>query len=321
MPMQSAEPLTLPLDECCRAPAAGASAVIAPPEPSEVRAGAAPLGGRLCRAHWTAAGLYLLALALAFVKPPLAALPLATFVLLCLSAPPFPRWSFFLPILSSGPSSRGVVTLTFDDGPDPVSTRPLLDLLARHGVTAAFFVVGRRAEARPDLIREILAQGHEIGNHSQSHDLFLMLRSAKTLFREISDCQGILQRQGVRPLAFRPPLGITNPRLSGALRRLGLVTVCFVCRPLDFGNRRVRGLARRVLRDVNPGDVVLLHDCAPRQGLEPWLGEVEAILRGLRERGVGVAPLSTLLGRPVMERTQGSSAAAKRAGKLHSTRR
>jgi peptidoglycan/xylan/chitin deacetylase (PgdA/CDA1 family) len=298
--MQSAQPLTLPHEDDYRTDAAAPALRVsdAPALPVD------PWSRRVSRAHWTAGVAFVLAFALALVKPPLAAVPLSAFVLLCLTAPPFPRWSFFLPIFSRGPRSLGAVTLTFDDGPDPASTRPLLDLLARHGVKAAFFVVGEQAEEHPDLIREILARGHEIGNHSHTHDLFLMLRSSATLRREISFCQEALGRQGVRPLVFRPPLGITNPRLPGALRKIGLTAVCFGCRPLDFGNRRVRGLARRVLREVGSGDVVLLHDRAPSAGLEPWLQEIEAILVGLRARGIGVAPLASLLGRPVMDRAE-----------------
>ncbi|MBI5446470.1 MAG: polysaccharide deacetylase family protein [Deltaproteobacteria bacterium] len=111
-----------------------------------------PSAGRLSRAHLAAGVSFLLAFALGFVHLRLAAIPLAIFVVLCFAAPSFPGWSFFLPILSAGPRSRGAVTLTFDDGPDPLTTLPLLDLLARYGVKAAFFVVGERAEAHPRLI-------------------------------------------------------------------------------------------------------------------------------------------------------------------------
>jgi peptidoglycan/xylan/chitin deacetylase (PgdA/CDA1 family) len=239
------------------------------------------------------------------VDPLWAVAPLSAFLGLCLVAPPFPRWSFFLPILTAGPGNLGAVALTFDDGPDPVSTLPLLEVLSRHRVKAAFFVVGSRAEAHPELIREILARGHEIGNHSRRHDVFLMLRSYRTLESEISECQEILCRQGVRTLAFRPPVGITNSRLRGVLERLGMFCVCFRCRPLDFGNRRVVGLSQRVLRTVEGGDIVLLHDCRPRRGVEPWLAEIEAMLQGLESRGIGVLPLSTMLGRPVMELDSG----------------
>lgn len=257
--------------------------------------------GRMSRAHWAGSIALLAAFALSWVNPLWAVAPLAGFLGLCLLAPPFPRWGFFLPIFSAGPRTLNAVALTFDDGPDPVSTLPLLEVLSRHGLKAAFFVVGDRAEAHPELIREILSRGHEIGNHSRRHDVFLMLRSYGVLESEVVGCQEILHRQGVKTLAFRPPVGITNSRLRGVLERLGMYCVCFECRPLDFGNRRVSGLSQRVLRTAVGGDIVLLHDCQPKGGVEPWLAEVEAILQGLARKGIEVLPLSELLGRPVME--------------------
>jgi hypothetical protein len=193
------------------------------------------------------------------------------------------------------------VAITFDDGPDPRTLRPLLDLLAREKATATFFLVGRSAAAHPTLVREIVAAGHEVGNHSQTHDPFLMLRSCRRLAAEIEECQDVLARLGVIPLVFRPPVGITNPRLLGALRSQGLACVAFSCRPLDFGNRRLKGLKDRVLRRVRGGDIVLLHDRLPGDvPVARWLEEIAGILAGLREMGLRVAPLSELVGFGVM---------------------
>lgn len=262
-----------------------------------------PVLGRLSRAHWTGGFSLLLALGLSGIGPAWATVPLVGFLALCLTAPYFPRWSFFLPIASAGPRTVSAVALTFDDGPDPASTPPLLRTLARHGVKATFFVIGDRAEAHPELIGAILSQGHEVGNHSLRHDVFLMLRSYSVLQAEVSGCQEVLRRFGVHALAFRPPVGITNSRLRSVLEREEMFCAGFSCRPADFGNRRVAGLADRVLRKARPGDIVLLHDRSPSGGVEPWLEEIEAIVRRFQERGLGMVPLSELLGRPVMERT------------------
>ena len=111
----------------------------------------------------------LAALALALMLLPLgmrwALLPPAMYLLLCLAAPLFPGFSFFLPIISRGCSGRPAVALTFDDGPDPQTTATLLDLLARHGAPATFFVTGQKARLHPGLIQAILDRGHTIGNH------------------------------------------------------------------------------------------------------------------------------------------------------------
>src|SRR5262249_39006425 len=125
---------------------------------------------------------------------------------------------------------------------------------------------------------------------------------ARRIREEIVRCQdAVTAIAGMVPLAFRPPVGMTNPYLRTALRTLGLECVLFSCRPLDFANRRIADLRDRVLRRVRPGDGTLLHDwLPPGVPVSAWLDEVEAILAGLREKGLSVVPLSQLLGRPMM---------------------
>jgi uncharacterized membrane protein/peptidoglycan/xylan/chitin deacetylase (PgdA/CDA1 family) len=239
---------------------------------------------------------------LLFVRVELAAVPLVAFLVTVGTAPFFPGWGLFLPIVTHGPRTRPEVTLTFDDGPDPRSLPGLLELLATEGCTAAFFVVGRRAAAHPEAIRAILAAGHEVGNHSNTHDVFLALRSPTRIRSEIRECERALAVHGVRPLAFRPPVGITSPLVGRALRGLGLRCVAFSCRPLDFGSRRIDDLAGRVLRRARAGDIILLHDALPvATAVETWMAEVRKILAGLREKGLAPVALSRLIGGRVME--------------------
>ena len=210
------------------------------------------------------------------IRPSLIVIPLGFFVLLCLVAPFLPGFGFFLPVISRRQTVFRVVALTFDDGPDPDVTPQLLELLRRHGVPATFFVAGARAEQHPELIREILARGHTLGNHSYHHDLLLMLRSRAKLHEEVARTQDALSAFAIRPLIFRPPVGITNPRLLGVLRELGMYCVTFSCRALDRGNRRIAGLAAIILKKVCAGDIILLHDVAPKggKGIEEWFGEM-----------------------------------------------
>ena len=148
-----------------------------------------------------------------------------------------PGWSFYLDIISHGPGDRPAVALSFDDGPDPATTPLLLALLQKHQVRAAFFVIGRRAQAYPGLVSRIREAGHEIGNHSMTHDPWLMFRATRHLEAEIARCQDVLRAQGVCALAFRPPVGVTNPRVGPVLQKLGLICVAFSCRPGDFGDQ------------------------------------------------------------------------------------
>jgi peptidoglycan-N-acetylglucosamine deacetylase len=258
----------------------------------------------MTRAHWTALGAGLGGGILAVLGSPWAVLPPAVFVMLCLIAPFFPRGQFFLPLVNHGPREVSEVALTFDDGPSPELTPCVLDLLARHEVPATFFVIGARAQQHPDLLQAILAAGHEVGNHSMHHDPLLMLRGRRRLRSEVAQTQGVLAAAGLRVAAFRPPAGITNPRLGPVLRELGLYGVGFSRRGNDWGNRRVKGLARRILRGVRGGDVILLHDSAEtldEAGRKLFLGELEKVLNGLGQRGLRVVPLSRLVGRMVSE--------------------
>ena len=209
--------------------------------------------------------------------------------------------------------ARGrAVALTFDDGPDPVTTPALLELLAKHGVRAAFFVTGRSAAARPDLVRMILERGHEIGNHSYHHSPLLMFRSTNTIRKEIAGTQEVLAGLGITPLAFRPPVGVTGPRLWRPLLEAGMYCVNFSRRARDAGNRRTQGLSKKIAQRARPGDIVLLHDVAPSKDFDvrSWLGEIESLIVSLKDRGFEILPLPALIGRPVMQTDAASSAAA-----------
>lgn len=214
-------------------------------------------------AEKTGALALLSGLLLSFFWPIAAAIPLFCFLLCCLVAPFVSGVGFFLPVISRGNPQNNRVSLTFDDGPSPVSTPVLLELLARYGLPATFFVVGRQAAKYPELIAAILAHGHSIGNHSLRHDPFLMLRSSRTLREDIHATQEILRKQGVIPAVFRPPVGITGPRLKQALAEENLAAVTYSCRALDLGNRNIDDLSGKILRRLQPGDIIMLHDLPP----------------------------------------------------------
>jgi len=255
----------------------------------------------LAPAHLMALAAFQLSALLLFVAPRFAAAPLAVFVATCMAAPLFPRLAFYLPILSRGRKGVPGVALTFDDGPDPQVTPLVLDLLDRHGVKATFFVIGSKAEAHPALIQDILARGHAVGNHSQTHPPFLMLQGRRAIAREVGAAQAVLRRAGVVPLAFRPPVGITNPDLWPVLMDQGLFCVNFNRRAGDMGNRRVAGLARKLLRKARARDIILLHDTRPHRVTVPFLlEEFDRLLQGLKEKGLPVLPLAALIGREVM---------------------
>ena len=250
---------------------------------------------------WT----FLLAILLAFVDIRLSLMVLAGFVVMCIAAPFFPGCSFHLPVVSRGSSGRKAVALTFDDGPDPQTTPELLRLLKKHRVAGTFFVNGRKAGLYPHLIEEILNHGHCVANHSFNHDVFMAFRGKQAVIRDIESVQEVLCRHGIAPLAFRPPAGITSPRLREVLQTTGMFAVNFSCRARDGGNRWLRHLSQKILSRLRPDDIVLLHDIAPRSAalLSLWVEEIDRVLEGIHAKGLFVIPLAELIGRPVMIKT------------------
>ena len=125
------------------------------------------------------------------------------------------RLRVFADAVIGGPAGARGVALTFDDGPDPVWTRDVLDTLDRRGARATFFVIGRKAEAHADVVHEIVARGHTIGLHSYAHDRLFSLRTARTVRRDLERGIAVLERiTGERPVLFRPPIGHTNPVIA-----------------------------------------------------------------------------------------------------------
>ncbi len=158
------------------------------------------------------------------------------------------------------PSGERVVALTFDDGPQPPYTNAILEVLARRGVRATFFVVGQQVEEHPQLARDIVRRGHELGNHSWSHAR-LIFRSPAFVRSEIERTDRLLRRLGYnRPTAFRAPFGRKLITLPAVLDSMNKRHVLFDVVPGDWERPPVDVIVNRTLEDVRPGSIILLHD-------------------------------------------------------------
>jgi len=249
-------------------------------------------------------GIVLLALsAMIFVINQFFAAAIAFFyILLCVSACFFPQTNFLLPVISRGQTGKNLVALTFDDGPAEPTTRQVLDLLDKYSVKATFFVSGINALRYPEIIKDIVSRGHSIGNHSLNHNPFLMLTSFNNLYREVSDAQEILRKMSINTLAFRPPVGIVNPKLSPILEKLGMFCLTFSCRAFDAGNLHVTDIASKILKKVKGDDIILLHDVPPpkKEVSRALLPEIELLLTGIIAKGLRIVPLADLINKEVM---------------------
>lgn len=224
---------------------------------------------------------------------------LSAYVLLIGAGVGFLRLGMFVDVVYRGPRGARGVALTFDDGPSPDTTPLILDQLDAARVEATFFVLGKKAAAHPDLLREIAARGHTIGVHGHEHDRFLSLRSPARVARDIERAMAVVEAvTGVRPTLYRPPVGLTSPRIARALDAFDLTVVGWSVRALDgWRGARPERVAARVVSRLGDGAIVLLHDAAERDDYRP--ASVEAlpkILAAMRARDLGGVKLDDWLG-------------------------
>lgn len=172
-----------------------------------------------------------------------------------------PRLQLFGELVYRVDTEEPVVALTFDDGPMRGKTDAILATLAEHGVHATFFLVGEAMQRHPDEARRIVAAGHEVGNHSWSHQRML-LRSPAFVARELESTDALIREAGWEgPIHFRPPYGKRLVVLPWYLRRHGITTVTWDSAPeSELGPGASAGeIADQVARTVRPGSIVLLH--------------------------------------------------------------
>lgn len=177
------------------------------------------------------------------------------------------------------------VALTFDDGPDPVYTPKLLDLLREKGVKATFFVVGKRADQYPQIVRRAWTEGHLIANHTWSHNpLFCFLMPGRLRSEIERGGESIRRSCGFQSRFFRSPVGLRHPLLAPCLDARGLEYISWSIRTFDTFITNSNVLAQRILEKVASGDIILLHDHLPR-GTDAMLEALPRVIDELRERG------------------------------------
>ncbi|MEU6486051.1 polysaccharide deacetylase family protein [Streptomyces sp. NPDC046887] len=163
------------------------------------------------------------------------------------------------PFLQVAQTGRTMV-LTFDDGPDPRYTPPILDTLRRHRVRAMFFLCGEMADAHPDLVRRINDEGHVLGNHSWSHPLIPSLRPSRIRTELGSTSETIERLTGAAPLWYRAPFGAWNRHSFEIGAELGMEPLAWTVDTLDWTEPGADAIVSRVRAGAAPGVVVLSHD-------------------------------------------------------------
>jgi chitin deacetylase len=191
---------------------------------------------------------------------------------------------------------RKWVALTFDDGPWPGSTDEVLAQLAGAKAKATFFMVGQRLKNAPEIGRRVLAAGMEVGDHSYSHK-YLATYPHDVVTQEIawgaSAIEGVL---GVRPVWYRPAGGSVNPWVFVEAQRLRLRIVLWTIDPHDYKRPGAQVIARRILDNIRPGAVVLMHDGGGDRS--QTRAALAIVLKALTARGYSMVTLSELYSKP-----------------------
>ena len=198
-----------------------------------------------------------------------------------------------LGFLRSGPTDGNRVALTFDDGPNPGVTDRILDELKQRKLHATFFMIGQRIAAAPDLARRVLAEGHEIANHTFTHPNLTVL-SDQQVEDEIQKTEDIMgEVLNHRARWFRPPYGALRRNQAALLAKHGLGIVLWSVDPGDWAQPGTDKIVEAILNGAKPGSIILCHDMH-RQTADG----VGAVCDELRERNLSIGRLSTLLQPP-----------------------
>jgi peptidoglycan/xylan/chitin deacetylase (PgdA/CDA1 family) len=201
-------------------------------------------------------------------------------------------------IYYSAKTKDKVVALTFDDGPDPRYTGQVLNILKEHKVRATFFVCGKMLKANPELAKRILAEGHALGNHTDTHPHLERMGNPGARL-ELETCESQIEAiTGQRTYMFRPPRGLWNSAVFDDARRSGYSIILW---SLAFDRQAVKDssvLRRRVVRLAKAGDIILMHDGStdPQADIrKPTVRELDAMITGLEQRGFSFSTVPDLL--------------------------
>ncbi|WP_424813353.1 polysaccharide deacetylase family protein [Roseococcus sp. YIM B11640] len=186
--------------------------------------------------------------------------------------------------LPTGPDAS--LVLTFDDGPDPEVTPRVMDMLDAFGAKASFFVVGRRAEQHPRLLRELVRRGHGVENHTYSHPYGFACMGPVAQWREIRRAQDVIADAcGQAPRYFRAPMGLRNPLLGPGLAAEGLALVSWTRRGYDTRRKDPARVLARLTKGLAAGDILLMHDGSSARGEDGRPVVLEVLPQLLRRMG------------------------------------
>jgi peptidoglycan/xylan/chitin deacetylase (PgdA/CDA1 family) len=243
------------------------------------------------------------------LKPSPAAMPVKTTANTAYRTPPVK--SAHQPAVATGvtinriPVNGPYIAITFDDGPHATFTPRLLDMLRQRNLKATFYVCGNNCELYPDLLRRMIAEGHEIGNHSYNHPNLGKMSQDQVRSQLSRTHEAIVRATGVAPRTFRPPYGsFTQAQREWAMKEYGYPTVLWSVDPFDWKKPGAGVITSRILTGTGNGGIILAHDIHGQT-----IDAMPATLDGLVSRGYRFATVSQLIAMRVDSAPQASAPA------------
>ena len=176
------------------------------------------------------------------------------------------KWNYHFKSLHSNNSIKeNRIAITFDDGPHPEFTPKALELLKQFNAKATFFCIGKNIEAHPEVFKNIVEQGHTIGNHTYSHAKNFGFFKTERVLDELQKTNTIVKNSiGFDMQLYRPAFAVTNPRIKKAIKATKLQPIGWSIRSLDTTPRTVEMIFNRTTKNLSKGDVILLHDTSAK---------------------------------------------------------
>ncbi len=168
-------------------------------------------------------------------------------------------FTFFTKIIFRGNDSKKTIALTFDDGPQPIYTENILNTLKENKITATFFLLGANIEKYPDLVKQIISENHEIGNHSYSHEK-LFFKKPEFIKNEIRKTDELLESYKIETKIFRPPFGFMLFLLPFITKQFEKNIILWNINSKDYLGLSAKKISGKILKNVKAGSIILMHD-------------------------------------------------------------
>lgn len=196
-----------------------------------------------------------------------------------------------MPVICAGRIDKKEIAISFDDGPIEKYTPGILKILKEHNTAATFFCIGYRVAEHEALLKQIIDEGHIVGNHSYYHDFWFDMHSSKKMQKEMQQMQGLVHRlTGKHMRWFRPPYGVTNPNVRKAVQSMGYKAIGWNVRSLDTMIKDEQKLLQKVKQELKPGAIYLFHDT-----MHNTVKILPQFLEYVKESGYRVVPLDKLI--------------------------